>query len=61
MRDETLAERLDALTEAYLRGELARETVLSELGAERLAEIEYQRDALWRDVEWGREPLSHRS
>jgi len=61
MRDETLAERLDALTEAYLLGEVPRETVLSELGAERLAEIEYQRDALRRDVEWGLGPSSQRS
>jgi hypothetical protein len=61
MRDETLAERLDALIEAYLQGEVPRETILSELGAERLAEIEYQRDALQRDVEWGLELPSQRS
>jgi hypothetical protein len=61
MREETLVERLDALTEAYLQGEMPREAILSELGAERLAEIEYQRDALRRDVEWGLGLPSHRS
>ena len=43
----------EALTEAYLLGGVPRETALKELGSERLAEIEYQRDALQRDVEWG--------
>jgi hypothetical protein len=43
----------EALTEAYLLGGVPRETALKELGSERLAEIEYQRDALKRDVEWG--------
>lgn len=48
---ETLYE--EALTEAYLLGKVPRETVLKELGPERLASIEYQRDAFQRDVEWG--------
>jgi hypothetical protein len=40
-------------TEAYLLGKVPRETVLRELGSERLAEIDDQRDALRRDVAWG--------
>jgi hypothetical protein len=43
----------ETLTEAYLLGKVPRETVLRELGSERLAEIDYQRDALRRDVVWG--------
>jgi hypothetical protein len=43
----------EVLIEAYLLGQVPRETVLKELGLERLEEIEYQRDALQRDVEWG--------
>lgn len=44
----------EALTEAYLLGQVSRDTALEELGRERLEEIEYQRDALRRDFEWGR-------
>ena len=43
----------EALIEAYLLGQVSRETVLKELGPEQLEEIEYQRDALRRDVAWG--------
>lgn len=43
----------EALTEAYLLGQVSRVTALEELGPERLDEIEYQRDALRRDFEWG--------
>lgn len=43
----------EALIEAYLLGKVTREKALRDLGAERLAEVEYQRDALRRDVEWG--------
>lgn len=43
----------DALIEAYLSGSIAREDILKELGPETLEEIEYQRDALQRDVSWG--------
>jgi hypothetical protein len=43
----------EALTEAYLLGQVSRATALEELGPERLEEIEYQRDALRRDFEWG--------
>jgi hypothetical protein len=43
----------EALVEAYLRGETPREAVLNELGSDALDEIEFQRDALRRDFEWG--------
>jgi hypothetical protein len=43
----------EALIEAYLLGKVSREIVLKELGPECLADVEYQRDALRRDVEWG--------
>jgi hypothetical protein len=43
----------EALTEAYLLGQVSRDTALQELGPERLEEIEYQKDALRRDFEWG--------
>jgi transcription initiation factor IIE alpha subunit len=43
----------EALTEAFLMGKVSHETALRELGPDRLAEVEYQRDALQRDVEWG--------
>ncbi len=43
----------EVLIEAYLLGQVPREMVLKELGPERLEEIEYQRDALQRDVAWG--------
>lgn len=43
----------EALTEAYLLGQVPRETALHELGPDRLEEIDYQRDALRRDVQWG--------
>lgn len=43
----------EALVEAYLLGHIPRETILKELGPEQLEEIEYQRDTLQRDIEWG--------
>jgi hypothetical protein len=43
----------EVLIEAYLLGRVSRETVLKELGPEQLEEIEYQRDALQRDMTWG--------
>lgn len=43
----------ETLTEAYLLDKVPHEMVLRELGSERLAEIDYQRDALRRDVAWG--------
>jgi len=42
----------EALTEAFLLGRVPREALLAELGEDELEEIEYQRDALRRDVEW---------
>jgi hypothetical protein len=42
-----------ALTEAYLLGKVSREAALKDLGTTELREIELQRDALRRDVEWG--------
>jgi hypothetical protein len=44
----------EALLEAYLLQRISREQVLQELGPEQLAELEYQRDVLVRDVAWGR-------
>ena len=43
----------EALIQAYLLGQAPRELALKELGPEQLEEIEYQRDALQRDVAWG--------
>jgi len=43
----------DALIEAYLMGRISRQEALKRLGSEVLEEIEYQRDALKRDVAWG--------
>lgn len=43
----------DALTEAYLLGEVSRDQLLGEVGVEALALIEQQRVALQKDVAWG--------
>jgi hypothetical protein len=43
----------EALIEAYLMGHIPRQEALKQLGPETLEEIEYQRDALKRDVAWG--------
>ena len=43
----------DALVEEFLLGRVSRDTVLRELGADRLNEIEYQKDVLRREVAWG--------
>ena len=43
----------EALIDGFLGGRISREQVLREIGPEPLAEIECQRDALRRDVEWG--------
>jgi len=45
----------ETLIEAYLLGQVSRATLLQELGPEQLEKIEYQRDALRRDVAWGLE------
>ena len=43
----------DALVEEFLLDRVSRDTVLRELGADRLNEIEYQKDVLRREVAWG--------
>ena len=43
----------ETLLQAYLLGQVPRDTVLKEFGPDQLEEIEYQRDALQRDVAWG--------
>ncbi len=43
----------EALIEEYLLGKVPRDVMVKELGAAQLEEIEYQRDALQHDVEWG--------
>jgi hypothetical protein len=43
----------ETLIEGYLMGQIPRPTALKALGPETLEEIEYQRDALQRDVAWG--------
>ena len=40
----------EALVQAYLLGQVPRETILKELGPEQLEEIEFQRDVLQRGV-----------
>lgn len=41
------------MTEAYLMGEVPRGAAAQALGQEQLEDLEYQRDCLQRDVEWG--------
>ncbi|HVR96930.1 MAG TPA: hypothetical protein VMW27_09965 [Thermoanaerobaculia bacterium] len=43
----------EALIEGYLLGKVPRDVMMKELDPAQLEEIEYQRDALRRDVEWG--------
>ncbi len=43
----------DALIEAYLTGRISRQEALAQLGPDALTEVEYQRDALERDIAWG--------
>jgi hypothetical protein len=43
----------ETLIEGYLLGRIPRERLLLEVGPEALAQIELQRDALRRDMEWG--------
>jgi hypothetical protein len=43
----------ETLVEAYLASRISRQDALKQLGPEMLEEIEYQRDALQRDVAWG--------
>ncbi len=43
----------EAVIEAYLAGRCSREALLQELGPAVAAEVDQQREALRRDVEWG--------
>lgn len=43
----------ETVIDAYLTGKISREKALRTLDAEKLEKIEYQRDCLERDVEWG--------
>jgi aryl-alcohol dehydrogenase-like predicted oxidoreductase len=43
----------ETLIEGFLNGRISHETALSAPGPEDLQDIELQRDALKRDVEWG--------
>ncbi len=43
----------DALIEAYLAGKISNDQAIKELGPETLEEIDYQRDVIKRDVQWG--------
>ena len=43
----------EAMMEAYLLGKVSREYALKILGSTMLEDLEYQRDALKHDVEWG--------
>jgi len=43
----------EALIEDYLAGKISRDYVLKELGLEKLMEIEFQREAIKKDIEWG--------
>jgi len=45
----------EALIEAYLLGKIDREKILSELGPDKLEDVDYERDAVTRDVAWGLE------
>jgi len=53
MRQGIQAMYHEALIESYLLGRTPRVVMLRELGPDRLAEIEYQRDTLQRDMAWG--------
>lgn len=54
-KKDTRPQNLDeeTLVEEFLLGRVAREIVLETLGPERLAEIEYQKDVLQREIKWG--------
>lgn len=43
----------EAVTEDYLAGKISRDYALKELGLEKLMEIEFQREAIKKDIEWG--------
>lgn len=43
----------DAVTEAYLSGKIKRDEALTELGAEKVEELDYALTSIERDVAWG--------
>ncbi len=43
----------DAITEAYLAGQLSRETVIAELGEEKVQKLDYAIESIEKDVAWG--------
>ena len=43
----------EALIEAYLLGRVSRAVALAELGPERIDEVDFQREALKKDLAWG--------
>jgi hypothetical protein len=43
----------EAVIEDYLAGKISRDYALKELGNEKLIEIEFQREAIKKDIEWG--------
>lgn len=43
----------DAITEAYLAGQLSRETVIAELGEEKVKALDYAIESIEKDVAWG--------
>ena len=53
MRDAAFARHQEAVIEAYLLGKIDREEAISELGQNKVEEIEYERDVVNRDFEWG--------
>ena len=42
-----------SITEAYQTGQIPRAQAISKLGKEAVAEIDYAREAIERDVKWG--------
>ena len=45
----------ESLIEAYLLGQIPREQILTELGQKTLDTIDFQRDAIEKDITWGLE------
>jgi len=43
----------ETVIESYLLDQISRTQALTDLGPDLLAEVEYQREVLKRDVEWG--------
>jgi hypothetical protein len=43
----------NAITEAYLAGQLSRETVIAEFGAEKVEALDYAIESVEKDIAWG--------